>query len=79
MSNQICRGGDSLWFLLDSYALLLYQNVLLIIPRQYYIILWLQSNACLELARIHYLADTRLSRLPIGEPGNEAATLTCAA
>ena len=55
-------------------------SLLEIITRQYYTILRLRSNACLELARIHYLADTRLSsssRLQIGEPGNEAI-LPCA-
>ena len=74
MSNQICRVCGGLWFLFDSYALP--ENI----SRQYYAILWLQSNAYLELACIHYSADTRLSsRLPIGEPGNEASELVCQA
>ena len=31
-----------------------------VISCQYYAALWLRSNALLELARSHYLADTRL-------------------
>ena len=38
----------------------LYQKLLLVITSQYYATLWLWSIACLELARIHYSADTRL-------------------
>ena len=60
----------------DSYALLLYRKLLLFITRQYYAALWLRSNVCLELASIHYSADTRLLfspfHLPTRKPGNKA-------
>ena len=59
--------------LFDSYALLLYRSYyssLLVNTMQF---CGYGSNACLELVRIHYSANTRLSSsLPIGEPGNEA-------
>ena len=66
-----------MWYLFDSYALLLCRTLLLVITRQYYATLWLRSNVRLEFARIHYSADTRLSAsssppLPTGEPGYEA-------
>ena len=45
MSNQICHVQVAV-VLFDSYALLLYRKLLLIISHQYYVILWLRSNAC---------------------------------
>ena len=68
MSNQIFRIGGGLWFLFDSHALLLYRKLLLVIPRQYYAILWLRSNSSLELVHFHYLAYQAL--LLADWPGN---------
>ena len=39
MSNQICRVGGSLWFLFDSYALLLYRTLLLVNTRLRFVIM----------------------------------------
>ena len=55
MPNQICRVGGGLWFLFDSYALLLYRILLLVITCQYKAALWLWNNMHLEFARIHYI------------------------
>ena len=67
MSNQIFRVGGGLWFLFDSYALL-YQKLLLVITHQrHFVFVWNWLAFIIGLI-------TRLSCLPIGEPGNVATT-----
>ena len=68
MSYQICCVGDGLWFLFDSYALLLYQTSLLN-----------TTPLCgYRAARIPYSADSfpfRLERLTVAK-GQKLTTLT---
>ena len=60
IGDQNCCVGGSLWFLFDSYALPLYQTLLLIITMS----LVVAEHACLEFAHIPYSADTRLFSSP---------------
>ena len=75
MSNKFAALVAVCGFCLIHTCLLLYQKLILVITRQYYSILWLRSNACLELARIHYSADTRLSACRLESLGTRLAKL----
>ena len=76
MSSQFCRVGGGLWFLFDSYALLLYRKLLLVITRQY-----LRRFCGYGAMRVWNWRAFVIRLIPgspppsacrLGEPGNEA-------